>query len=296
VKSLFGLQLSAEDDLKWTARRAEELSFDYIGSPEHVVFRRPSLNAALALAVAAGATEQIRLISAMTVLPLYPAALAAKLISLLDVASNGRLDLGVGVGGDYPPEFDACGVPLAERAPRTDEALEVLRRLFTEDDVTFQGRFTTLTDVTIEPKPVQKPMPPIWIGGRSAGARRRAAKYGAWLPYLYSASALRRGVDEVRELCDGEPRIGVLVSLTVYQDDAKARRVAADFASRSYGHDFTPYLDKLLVAGDPARCIERLTEYVQAGAELVLAQITCEKEDRSEMLRCFGEDILGGLR
>jgi probable F420-dependent oxidoreductase len=296
VTRSFGLQLSAEDDLKWTARTAESLGFDYVGSPEHIVFRRPSLNALLALAVAAGATERVRLISAITVLPLYPPVLAAKLVSLLDVASGGRLELGVGVGGDYPPEFEASGIPLSERGARTDEGLEILQRLLTEDGVSFEGRFTSLADVTIEPKPIQKPHPPVWIGGRSDAARRRAARYGAWLPYLYSASALRRGVDELRGLCDVEPRIGVLVSLTVFDDDAKARRVAADFASRSYGHDFTPYVDKLLVAGDPARCVERFEEYLEAGAQLVLAQVTCEQEDRPAMLRRFGEDVLGRLR
>jgi len=291
----FGLQLSAEDELKWTARRAEDLGFDYLGSPEHIIFRTPSLNAPLALAVAAGATERMRLITAMTVLPLYPVVLAAKLVSLLDVASDGRLDLGIGVGGDYPPEFAASGVPLKERVPRTDEGLEALGRLLTEDHVTFKGRFTKLDDVTIEPKPVQRPLP-IWIGGRSEGARARAARFGAWLPYLYSASALRRDAVEVRAKGDGEVRIGVLVSLTVFPDDAKARHVAIESASRSYGHDFSPYVDKLIVAGDPARCIERLTEYVEAGAQLVLAQVVCDKADRPEMLRCFAEDVLGGLR
>jgi probable F420-dependent oxidoreductase len=291
----FGLQLSAEDELKPAARAAEELGFDYLGAPEHVVFRRPSLNALLTLAVAAGATERIRLISAMTLLPLYPPALAAKMVSLLDVASGGRLELGVGVGGDYAPEFAACGIPVSQRGARTDEGLEVLGRLLTEDRVSFDGRFSSFTDLTIEPKPVQTPLP-IWIGGRSDAARRRAARYGAWLPYLYSASALRRGLAELRDLCDVMPRIGVLVGLTVYQDDARARRVAADHASRSYGHDFTDQVDRLLVAGDPSRCAERFQEYLDAGAQLVLAQVTCDPEDRPAMLRRLGEDVLGRVR
>ena len=88
----------------------------------------------------------------------------------------------------------------------------------------------------------------------------------------------------------------MLVGLTVYDDDAKARRVAAEHASRSYGHDFADQVDRLLVAGDPARCAERFQEYLDAGAQLVLAQVTCDGEDRPAMLRRFGEDVLGRLR
>ena len=91
------------------ARRAEELGFDYLGCGEHVMFHGPVGNTFISLSVAAGATQKIKLISSIVLLPLYPAALVAKMGSALDVASNGRYNFGVGIGGEFPKEFEACG-------------------------------------------------------------------------------------------------------------------------------------------------------------------------------------------
>ncbi|MFQ5880618.1 MAG: LLM class flavin-dependent oxidoreductase, partial [Dehalococcoidia bacterium] len=148
------------------ARRAEELAFDYLGCGEHVLFHGPVPNAFITLAAAAGATERIRLLSSITLLPLYPPVLAAKLVAMMDVASAGRFDLGVGIGGEFPKEFEACGVPVSQRGARTDEALTVITRLLSEDSVSFRGRFVSFKDVSIQPRPIQKPRPPIWIAGR----------------------------------------------------------------------------------------------------------------------------------
>jgi alkanesulfonate monooxygenase SsuD/methylene tetrahydromethanopterin reductase-like flavin-dependent oxidoreductase (luciferase family) len=93
------------------------------------------------------------------VLPIYPAALAAKIIATLDGVSDGRVEIGIGVGGEHPPEFEACGVPLRERGRRTDEALTVMSALFTGEPVHFDGRYTTLRGQQLEPVPVQRPVP-----------------------------------------------------------------------------------------------------------------------------------------
>src|SRR3990172_10408627 len=112
--------------------------------------------------------------SAVFLLPLRGAAVAAKEIPSVDVISGGRLTLGIGVGGEYPKEFQAVGVPVRERGARTDEAIQVLRRLWTDDNVTFDGRFTKLDGVTLQPKPAQPGGPPMWIAGRSPAALRPA--------------------------------------------------------------------------------------------------------------------------
>lgn len=94
------------------AVRAEEQGFDFVACGEHVFFHGPVSNAFVTLAAAAGATRRIRLMTALTVLPIYPAALAAKMITTLDGVSDGRVEIGIGVGGEHPPEFEACGVPV----------------------------------------------------------------------------------------------------------------------------------------------------------------------------------------
>lgn len=142
------------------------------------------------LASLAPVTRRVTLGTLVTPLPLRHPLPLAKALSTLDFLSQGRLILGVGVGW-APNEFEVMGVPLKERAPRTNEMIEILRRLWTEDSVTFEGKFFTLRDITIEPKPVQKPHPPIWIGGGTQyfettygqkmgsleGVYRRVAKY-----------------------------------------------------------------------------------------------------------------------
>lgn len=195
----FGIGLRRLDSVAADARDAEALGYEFVSTGEHVFFYGPIGNGLISLAAAAGATSRIKLMSTITLVPLYPAALLAKQVAALDIVSNGRFNLGVGVGGEYPKEFEACGVPVGERGARTNESLEVMRRLWTEDDVSFQGRFNTLNAVTLSPKPTQRPGPPIWISGRSEAAMRRCALYGTgWLPYMYTPEKLADSLLAIR--------------------------------------------------------------------------------------------------
>src|SRR3970040_1901739 len=152
------------------AARIEELGYDSVWTSEHVFFYFPTFDALTTLAAVAALTSRIRLGTAVLLLPLRPAALAAQEITSVDDTPRGRLTLGIGVGGEYPKEFQAVGVPVGERGARTDEAIQVLRRLWTEENVTFEGRFTKLDGVTLQPKPAQRGGPPLWIAGRSEAA------------------------------------------------------------------------------------------------------------------------------
>ena len=182
----FGLSMRRADRVAEQAQAIESLGYDYATTGEHVFFHVPCSNAFISLAVAAGATTNLKLMSTITLLPLYPAVLAAKQAAALDVASGGRFHMGIGVGGELPREFEAAGVPVSERGARTNEALEIMNLLFTEDDVYFDGKFNQLSGVTLEPKPLQQPSPPIWISGRKDAAWRRAARFGTgWLPYVH---------------------------------------------------------------------------------------------------------------
>src|SRR5215210_7769861 len=139
----FGLSLHRVDRIAESARHFEELGYDYITCGEHVSFNVPTSNSFISLSVAAGATTRIKLMSTIALVPLYPAALLAKLGAALDVASGGRFNLGVGVGGEMPKEFKACGVPVHERGARTNEALEIIRLLWSTDEAAFSGRFNS---------------------------------------------------------------------------------------------------------------------------------------------------------
>ena len=156
----FATTLRSPRNIAENAKRIEELGFDVLGCGEHVMFHGETANGFISLATAAGATSTIRLMSMITLVPLYPAALLSKLGAAIDVASDGCYMMGVGVGGEFPKEFEACGVPLAERGSRTNEALEILHKLWSEKDVTYHGKYTTMNEFTLKPMPVQQPRPP----------------------------------------------------------------------------------------------------------------------------------------
>ncbi len=183
------------------ARRGEELGFHSIMVGEHlvvpnqidshnpVVGKLPAgwtdghLEQLTLLSFLAGATQRIRLVPSVMVLPHRNPILAAKMLATLDVLSQGRLTLGVGVGW-MREEFEALELPpFAERAAVSDEYLLAMKELWTSDTPTFEGKYCRFSNISFLPKPVQKPHPPIWVGGQSTRAIRRAARLGnGWHP------------------------------------------------------------------------------------------------------------------
>lgn len=289
----FGISLSRRNDIATEARAAEAMGYDFVTTGEHVFFYGPTTNGLITLAAAASVTETIGLMSTITLVPLYPAALLAKQIAALDVLSNGRFHLGVGVGGEFTKEFEACGVPIAERGARTNEALEVMQRLWQEDDVHFDGRFTKLSGVTLQPKPVQKPHPPIWISGRSDAAIRRAARFGdGWLPYMYTPEKLAESVATIRERTDRVVRPGLFIFFAIHEDGDKGREMATERLSKQYNQDFSKLVPKYALAGSADDCAARLREYVEAGAETVILNSACPADYVEENQRLMAEAVL----
>ena len=283
------------------AADAERLGYDFVATGEHLAFHGPTTNAFISLSMAAACTDRVGLLSTITLLPLYPPALAAKLAATLDHLSGGRFNLGVGVGGEYPKEFEAVGVPVEERGPRADEALTVIRQLLDGQPVSFDGRFTSFDDVRISPPPKRRV--PVWVAGRRKAAMRRAAIYGdVWMPYMYTPEQVRSSADEIQQLrhahngtqWEGETALYVFTS--AYSDGDRARAVAVDYVSRTYKQDFETIGDRYLLYGDPARCRERLLEYLDAGVSTVIFRLACPRDDLDEMARLVSEEIVAPLR
>ena len=158
-----------------------------------------------ATAFIAAKTSRIRLVLAVLVVPHRPAVLAAKMLSTIDVLSEGRLVIGIGAGW-LKAEFDAVvTTPFAERGAVTDEYLEAFRALWTEEHAQFDGRYTKFADLIFLPRPVQQPHPPIWVGGESGPSLRRAARFGdAWYPI---GSNNRHLLDTLPRLAAGIARL-----------------------------------------------------------------------------------------
>jgi probable F420-dependent oxidoreductase len=298
-----GLMLTADPaGAPTAARRAEELGYGLVSSGEHVFFHGPTSNSFLTLAAAAAVTERVRLVSTLTLLPLYPMALVAKMTATLDQLSGGRFELGVGVGGEYPPEFAASGVPVAGRGGRADEALAVLLPLLSGDRVTAHGEFGTLDDLRLDPPPVQRPHPPVWVGGRQPAAQRRAARFGdVWMPYMVSPSSFGRSLTAVREFAAEAGRLpesvrgALFIWGSVDPDPARARDEAVGAVSRLYQQDFEPLADRYLLHGDPDMLVARLAEYTAAGADTVIFSPACAPERVSAVTGLFAREVLPNI-
>ncbi len=205
----FGFTVAARGPLSRTqalsamAKFGEQLGFAYIGVTDHIVIPRDiasrypysetgafpggasgeCLELLTTLAFLAGITQKAKLLTTVMVVPHRPAVFTAKALATADVLSNGRVVVGCGVGW-MKEEFEAIGAPpYEERGAVGSEYIRAFKELWTSDNPTFDGKYTRFSNISFLPKPVQKPHPPIWVGGESPAALRRAAGLGdAWYP------------------------------------------------------------------------------------------------------------------
>ncbi|GIX49001.1 MAG: F420-dependent oxidoreductase [Candidatus Tectimicrobiota bacterium] len=214
------------------ARLAEARQLASLWVSDHVVFptrgaihypggrfphspQTPYLEAVTVLAAAALCTERVRLGSSVLILGHRNPVVMAKMLATIDVLSNGRLICGVGVGW-WREEFAALGVPFADRGRRADEMLRLFKVLWTEEAPRFEGEFYRVHDIGFAPKPVQKPHPPLWIGGHSQAALRRAVGLGdGWHASNLSPAELRQHLEQLQRVADiaGRPLAQLTLSL-----------------------------------------------------------------------------------
>ena len=240
------------------AREAERLGYHYATFSDHIVIpgdiqaRYPYTDSGefpsgsrggrheqlTALAFVAGATERLRLVTSVMVVPHRPAVLAAKMLSTIDVLSGGRLTIGIGAGW-LREEFEALGAPeFAARGKVTDEYIAAFRALWTQPEPRFAGEHVRFAEVSFEPKPVQSPHPPIWVGGESGPALRRAARHGdGWYPIgtnpqhpLDSLPRYERAVARLRQLTEeaGRDPAGVTLAYRVQRFGPELPALAED--------------------------------------------------------------------
>jgi probable F420-dependent oxidoreductase len=197
------------------AKRADELGFDMIPIPEHFVVPNAHVelsgphyfHSTVAQAFIAGATRRIRVVSTVTLLPLQHPVVMAKALATADWMSNGRITATFGVGWDAE-EFKILGVPFHERGRMADEYLAAMVELWTSESPEFRGKYVSFKDVAFEPKPIQKPHLPIWIGGDAEPALKRAARYASgWFPWLTSPTDIPAKLDFIKSqpTYDGRP-------------------------------------------------------------------------------------------
>ena len=264
-------------------RSIEELGYDSIFTIDHLQTAAPTypvywFDCLSMLSAVASVTKKVRFGPLVLVLPLYHPAWLAKSLATIDYLSNGRLIVGLGVGWSKA-EFEAMGVPHSSRGKIMDESLEILRELWTRDNVSFDGEFFKFHDLSIEPKPVQKPYPPLWIGG---GNQPFGKIYGMKVGDV--TPALRR----IARYADGWSHHLSSTPEMISQDWKVISRLAQQFGRNSEEIEII-YSNFIFVVG-------RRTDYEKC--ERALARITTLsfEEARKTYLIGTDEEIIGRLK
>jgi probable F420-dependent oxidoreductase len=270
--------------------RAEELGYHSAWAQEQVLGAGPQLAPLEVMTYAAACTQRLRLGCAVFVSTLHTPVHLAKSLSTLDQLSQGRVEIGVGTGGRHRP-FAAFGITPQRYAARFTEGLALMKALWTQPRVTFDGQFWQLQDAAMEPKPAQKPYPPVWLGGSAPAALQRAVAAGSGFFGAGSTptAAFAGQVQTVRgELAAaGRPAADFAIAKRVYiavdDDAARARARMNSALERLYGRR-VPAIESAAVTGTPAGCVRELREVQAAGAELVLFTPLFEPAEHAERL------------
>jgi probable F420-dependent oxidoreductase len=275
--------------------RAEQLGFHSAWVQEQILGlgSAPTLDPLGTMTYAAACTERIRLGCAVFVTPLHNPVHLAKAIATLDNLSHGRVEVGVAAGGAARP-FAAFGIDSSVPVTRFNEGLELMKALWNEPEITFDGRFWKLEGATMEPKPVQRPHPPIWIGGNHPNALRRAARLadGFFGAGSQSTAQFAQQTPVVRDALaefERDPssfRFGKRVYVHVDDDRARAVERLDAALARHYGRGGW---SEVIVAGPPANCAAGLRKVVDAGAELILLNTLVD--DTAQMERLAAEVV-----
>jgi probable F420-dependent oxidoreductase len=235
---------------------------------------------------AAACTSRLRLGCAVFVSPLHNPVQLAKAITTVDQLSHGRVEVGFGTGGRARP-FAAFGVDSGALVARFNEGIALMKACWTESEINFEGRFWQLEGARMSPKPVQRPHPPVWIGGNHPAALRRAVRIGDGFIGAGSQSTaqFREQMRVVREELDRHGRDGFEIAKRVYiHVDDDATRAEERIEAALAGHYGRGGWSEVSVAGPPAMCVEGLRDVADAGAELILLNPLVDDAEQMERL------------
>ncbi len=295
------------------ARRVEELGFDSFWMGESPTSRSPSWDTLVGLCFAAAGTSRISIGSNVLLLPLHNPAWIAKQWGTLDHLAGGRAIMCVGIGGEYPKQFEAFGLPVSERGRRADEAIEVIRNLWTQPTASHEGRFFRFNEIVMEPKPATKPCPPIWVGGRPGGieagpdgrpryksrtgAIKRAARYGdGWCPYYMTPQMYRESVDLVQrfalEVARDVSRLAWGYNTHVWLRDSYEEALGEATVRLRYGRNLSRRIEGYDILGVPGEMVSRIQEFASAGVEHFILSVEAPPGQLERQLAQLAQEVL----
>ncbi len=273
---------------RW-AKRAEALGYESLWTQEAITGGVPILEPVSLLSYLAAITERVRLGTSVIVAPLRNPVQLAKSLGSLDHMSAGRLVAGLGLGGN-PTDMLPLGITPERRVRRFTEIIDVMKALWTQPEAHFQGEFWQLDGLKMEPKPVQKPHPPIWLGARHNTALKRAVRHAdGWMGAGSSTTeSFIAGAGQVRMYLEESGRdpksfaISKRVYVAVDSDEKRAESRLTEWFGKRYGN--ADMASQVAVWGSAAKCTEELAKVTEAGAEMVLLNPAFDDMEHLEVL------------
>jgi probable F420-dependent oxidoreductase len=276
----------------------EECGFDSLWAGDHISFPVAILDPLLQLAQAAVVSRRLLFGTSVYLLPLRHPGPVAKQVATLDHLTEGRLIFGVGVGGEFPKEYEVCGVPLKERGARLSEAIPIMRKLWSGAPASHGGgRYPSFDGVAMQPPPRQAGGPPIWCGGRSEAALQRTGRLGdGWLAYVVTPEMYGAGLKKIaaaaRERSLTRFGSGLLLFTRLDHTYEQALEAATITLSQRYAMDFRRAVERYAAIGRPEQVAESIRVFFAVGVRHVLLDFVGPYEDRHEQIQWFARDVL----
>jgi probable F420-dependent oxidoreductase len=299
-----GEWLPSIDELVSFVEMVDRCGYDSLWVGDHISFPVPIFDPLLQLAQAAVASRRLILGTSVLLLPLRHPTPVAKQVTTLDHLTEGRLVLGVGVGGEFPKEYAACDVPHNERGARLAEGVQVLRKFFSGEPVTHKGRFYgPFEDVPMRPPPRQPGGPPIWFAGRREAALRRIGRLGdGYLAYVITPDMYRAALRTIAAAAKESGRnpdtfgTGHLLFTRIDNTYETALDRATETLSVRYAMDFRKAAARYCALGTPEQVAARIREFYDAGVRHVVLDLLGPYEERRRQIEWFAADALPLLR
>ena len=273
---------------KWS-KRAEDLGYESLWTQEAITGPVPILEPVTLLSYIAAITDNVRLGTSVIVAPIRNPIQLAKSLGSLDQMSKGRLIVGLGLGGS-PNDIPPFGFSADKRVRRFTEIIDVMKALWTQPEANFQGEFWQLYGLKMEPKPLQSPHPPIWLGARHTNALRRAVKHGnGWMGAGSSDTAsFITAVDQTKTFLEEAGRdpnsftISKRVYVAVDNDEGRAEGRLKEWFGKRYGN--ADMASQVSIWGSTAKVTEELAKVTGAGAEMILLNPAFDDMDHLDAL------------
>lgn len=290
--------LGSSDQVRDGVALLDRLEYDSVWVGDHVEFPAPILDPLLQIAQAAAHSGRLLFGTSVFLLPLRHPVPVAKQIATLDRLTGGRLVFGVGVGGEFPNEYAACGVPVEERGARLSEAIPLLKALWSGERVRGEGRFYPTPEVRQLPTPTQPGGPPIWCGGRAPAALRRIGRMAdGWVSYVVTPEMYREGLEAIAAAAEAASRtlesFGTSHLLFTRIDDRYEDSLehATEHLSARYAMDFRRPAQRYAALGRPADVAEKIAQFHVAGLRHLILDPVGPFADRDAQLERFAKEV-----